>query len=492
MFRRNCLILAGTLVVLASLLTPAGMAGDQESLWQTKFEDAKTKARAEKKLLLVDFSGSDWCGWCIKLKQEVFDQEVFKKEAPQKFVLVELDFPRQKQLPEELKTQNERLREQYQIRGYPTILVLDGEGQLIARTGYRPGGPEAYVKHLTEFVTVHEAILQMRAALAGSQGLDRAKLLDQLVEAYGKLGNDHADIKTWTPEIIALDPENKAGLKVKYEFRQFMAQATALKGERKFDEARAVFGKALALAGISGQMKQDAYFAEGECSFYLRDFVGVVASLKKGVEAAPEGSKVATLQAMLQRFGPLAEAQENVARVKGQLDQAQGLDRAKLLDQMIDARTKLAQAIPDQGLAQDVEQWSKEIVALDPENKGGLKNKYEVRVFLGEAQNLLRTQKFDEAHAALNKALAVPGLAGEQLQEVHVAKANGYFSQQNFEKARESCQEAIDAAPDSPRARMVKSLLQRAEGELAKLKAKEQVPAKEEPVAESTKPTAAK
>lgn len=85
MFRRNCLILAGALVVLASLLTPAGMAGDQERLWQTKFEDAKTKARTEKKLLLVDFTGSDWCGWCIKLKQEVFDQEVFKKDAPQKF-----------------------------------------------------------------------------------------------------------------------------------------------------------------------------------------------------------------------------------------------------------------------------------------------------------------------------------------------------------------------------------------------------------------------
>ncbi len=147
---------------------------------------------------------------------------------------------------------------------------------------------------------------------------------------------------------------------------------------------------------------------------------------------------------------------------------------------MIDARTQVARAMPDQELAQDVEKWSKEIVALDAENQAGLKSKYEVRVLLLEAQTLLRTQKLAEAHAALDKALAVTSLAGEQLQEVQLTKGTCYAAQQEFQKCLESCQKALDAAPDSPRVRMVTSLMRRAEGELAKQKAKDQ-PKTDEP-----------
>jgi thioredoxin-related protein len=495
MSKWNYCALAGAVVVLVSLFALAGIAGDEASVWQTKFEDAKTKAKADKKLLLVDFTGSDWCGWCIKLKQEVFDQEVFLKEAPQRFVLVELDFPRTKQLPEELKTQNDQLAQQFQVSGFPTILMLDAEGQLIARTGYRPGGPEEYLKHLTEFVTAHETIVRMRTELASVQGLDRAKLLDQLIEAYAKLENEHPDIKSWSAEIVTLDAENKAGLKVKYQFRQLLAEADGLKQNRKFDEAKAAYDKALALPGISGELKQDAYFAQGECFFNSKDFVAVVACLKQAAEAAPASPQAANIQAMIQRFAPMAEGQEAVAKIKGQLEAAQGLDRAKLLDQLIDARTKLSQAMPDQDLAQDTEKWSQEIVALDAENKAGLKSKYEVRVLVAEAQSRLQEQKLDEAHAALDKALAVPGLAGEQLQEVQFAKAVCHAAQQEFQKSLDACQKALEAAPESPKARNVRSLMQRAQAELERQKAKEQPKAEEpkagEPKAEAPKPPAA-
>lgn len=495
MSRWNYCVLVGSALGLVSLFTLAGVAGDEPSLWQTKFEDAKTKAKADKKLLLVDFTGSDWCGWCIKLKQEVFDQEAFLKEAPQRFVLVELDFPRTKQLPAELKTQNDQLAQQFQVAGFPTILVLDAEGQLIARTGYRPGGPEEYVKHLAEFATAHETIVRMRTELAGVQGLERAKLLDQLIEAYGKLENEHPDIKAWSDEIVSLDAENKAGLKVKYQFRQLLAEADGLKQNRKHEEARAVYDKALALPGIRGELRQDAYFAQGECFFYSQNFVAVVACLKQAVEAAPASSQAANIQAMIQRFAPMAEGQEAVAKIKGQLGAAQGLDRAKLLDQLLDARTKLSQSMPDPDLAQDTEKWSQEIVALDAENKAGLKSKYEVRVLLTEAQSRLRDQKLDEAHAALDKALALPELAGERLQEVQLAKAACYAAQEEFQKSLDCCQKALEAAPQGPDAGNVRSLMQRAQAELERRKAKEhpktEHPKTEESKADEPKPPAA-
>ena len=89
------------------------------NLWQTDFEAAKAKAKAENKFLLLDFTGSDWCTWCTRLKDEVFDKETFRTEAPKQFVLVELDFPHQKKLTPELTKQNEGLAKQYKIQGYP-------------------------------------------------------------------------------------------------------------------------------------------------------------------------------------------------------------------------------------------------------------------------------------------------------------------------------------------------------------------------------------
>ena len=117
-------------------------------LWMTDFEAAKVKAKAENKPMLLDFTGSDWCGWCIKLDKEVFGEAAFKDYAAAELVLVELDFPRGKGQSAELKAQNEALAKQYGVRGFPTILLLSPDGELIEKTGYQRGGAEAYVEHI--------------------------------------------------------------------------------------------------------------------------------------------------------------------------------------------------------------------------------------------------------------------------------------------------------------------------------------------------------
>ncbi len=123
-----------------------------EDDWQTDFDAAQKQAAAEEKPLLLNFSGSDWCGWCIKLDKEVFSKEEFQSYADSDLVLVELDFPRRKPQSDELKEQNRALAEKYGVRGFPTILLLSPDGELIAQTGYRRGGPEAYVEHLKELL----------------------------------------------------------------------------------------------------------------------------------------------------------------------------------------------------------------------------------------------------------------------------------------------------------------------------------------------------
>ena len=135
--------------LLALSLSSAFAGGDG---WMTDFEAAKAKAKAEGKPMLLDFTGSDWCGWCIKLDKEVFSQDAFKAYAAESLVLVELDFPNNKPISDELKAQNEALAEKYGIRGFPTIVILSPEGEKIDQTGYRRGGAEAYVEHLKEII----------------------------------------------------------------------------------------------------------------------------------------------------------------------------------------------------------------------------------------------------------------------------------------------------------------------------------------------------
>ena len=131
---------------------PAPEAKPAEGGWLTDFEAAK-KVAAEKKLpILIDFSGSDWCGWCIKLDKEVFSQEAFQTYAKENLVLMMCDFPQAKPQSEEEKAQNKKLQEQFGIEGYPTVVLVDAEGKEIARTGYQKGGAEAYVTHLKELL----------------------------------------------------------------------------------------------------------------------------------------------------------------------------------------------------------------------------------------------------------------------------------------------------------------------------------------------------
>ncbi len=123
-----------------------------EDMWLTDFEKAKQLSDELKRPILADFSGSDWCGWCIKLDKEVFSTKEFKDFASSNLVLLLVDFPARKSQSEKEKKQNKELAEKYGIEGYPTVLLLDKDGNVLAKTGYRRGGAEAYIEHLKKLL----------------------------------------------------------------------------------------------------------------------------------------------------------------------------------------------------------------------------------------------------------------------------------------------------------------------------------------------------
>jgi protein disulfide-isomerase len=135
------------LAALALLLaTSAAFAAEAE--WITDVHTALSRAPVENKLILLDFTGSDWCGWCKKLKAEVFDQPEFIEYAKTHLILVEVDFPHAKQLSADQQAANKQLATTYKIQGYPTIILLDSHGNKVGETGYQAGGPKNYIAHL--------------------------------------------------------------------------------------------------------------------------------------------------------------------------------------------------------------------------------------------------------------------------------------------------------------------------------------------------------
>ena len=116
--------------------------------WLTDLSVVKSKAKEEGKPILMDFTGSDWCGWCIKLKKEVFSKPTFIDYANESLILMTVDFPKKKKQEEFLKDQNNTLLDTYGVNAFPTIFLVDVEGNVLGETGYRRGGPEAYVEHL--------------------------------------------------------------------------------------------------------------------------------------------------------------------------------------------------------------------------------------------------------------------------------------------------------------------------------------------------------
>ncbi len=105
---------------------------ENKSDWLINYDEVYNKSIKENKPILANFTGSDWCGWCKKLKKAVFDTETFKKWASENVVLFELDYPRRTQQDPIIKRQNAELQQTFRglVRGYPTVLIFDIEREL--------------------------------------------------------------------------------------------------------------------------------------------------------------------------------------------------------------------------------------------------------------------------------------------------------------------------------------------------------------------------
>lgn len=141
-----------TFVLTAALPLAAEAKAKNRIEWLENYDEAIVVSKSDSKPILLFFTGSDWCGWCKRLKKEVFDQPKFGEVMGDRFVYVIIDQPMKGQSPE-LDAQKDKLQKQYGVRGLPAVVLVDSSGRQIAQTGYKEGGPDVYAKHLEQLAS---------------------------------------------------------------------------------------------------------------------------------------------------------------------------------------------------------------------------------------------------------------------------------------------------------------------------------------------------
>ncbi len=305
--KHRIITLVAALGATVALTLGASSTGDAADGWLTDFEAAKKKAKTEGKDLLIDFTGSDWCGFCIKLHKQVFSKPEFKSAAPKHFVLVELDFPKRKVLDAKLRKQNQALKRTFAVSGYPTVYLTDADGRPYARTGYRPNGVKEYLEHLDQQRAKRVARDELFARARKVKGLEGARLLDQaltLVKQSMTGGRRAGKLVGYEPifeEIIAFDKDDKGGLRSKYELLKGLEVLQNRFSRKDYDgvieEADRLLKVATTPAG-----RQKILFFKAYAHYNKSQHDEAIRLLEAAIEASPKSQQVFGIKRALKQI----------------------------------------------------------------------------------------------------------------------------------------------------------------------------------------------
>ena len=308
-------------IVVAACIAPCFAAEG----WLTDMDAAKKEAAEQKKDLMIEFTGSDWCPPCMQLRANVFSKPDFQKEAQKNFVLLELDYPRSKEQSAEVKAANQKLAEQYGVTGFPTVVFADASGKPFG--GFVGGRPREDVMKAMQDALKNKEALQMAEAEVAKASTDEAKVaaLMEVLKLAPKdyVDNFYGDVKA---EIKKLDKDDKSGLKAAD------IRAARLQKERK-DVQDYLAGKmtanttpAEALQVVKSYPNRDKLLPETQQELLMMEFgtflnstgdvdgavliLDKVAELKPGTEAGQQAPRI--------KAGILA----NKDRIKAQIEAA--------------------------------------------------------------------------------------------------------------------------------------------------------------------------
>ncbi len=294
---------------LAAFVMPAFAAE-----WMTDFEAAKARAEAEGKMLLVNFTGSDWCGWCIRLKKDVFDKPAFEKYVQDKFVLMEVDMPHERNYDRVLRQRNRELCEQFSVSGFPTIMVMTPAGDVVGGFVGGKAGMEEVRKPL-------DAALANAAALQAAEAQEGEAKLKALHAIYQQLPEEMRASSSLRGRIVELDTADITGVRAEIRAQEQVEQVEAklIMAEQDSEAQLAVVDAALREACPQNrttllELKIGILLMRAQTE---ADILAVKATLLEMADADPENA--AALRAMAEkRFANPAETLRLIKQRRGE------------------------------------------------------------------------------------------------------------------------------------------------------------------------------
>ena len=203
--RKSLRAVSAVWIICCVSMAKADDQGVISSSWETDFTAAKQIAERDSKDLFLNFTGSDWCGFCIALRDKVLTNSAFEQGASEHFVFVELDYPRHKDQSENLRKQNDELRRTFGVKGFPTLMLADAQGRPFAQLSNQPGiEPEQLASQMRSLQGLREKRDVFLSEAESLEGMKRAEKLD---EALDLLDDELVErfYGDFTDEIISLD-----------------------------------------------------------------------------------------------------------------------------------------------------------------------------------------------------------------------------------------------------------------------------------------------
>ena len=292
-------------------LAKAQAAARRDSEDNDKDETRENDDEADKDIFIL-FTCSDHGQWTRKFDQQILSDPKFERKLAEHFVMLVLDYPKQKKQPDKVKARNAGLAKRYAVRGYPAVVLVDVDGRAYARTSYRKGGVEAYLEHLAELRKIKAQRDELFAEAERVRGLARAKLLHQALVLLRKtesmIGYDEQ-----VEQIVKLDANNKGNLKATYLAPRVVGRATALYLEHKPQQAIDAYDKFIKEVKPRGHVLHNVLTRKG----MMEDAIGqrrkALASMRKAVKAAPKGQYSPHLPAKMKQIEAAIAAEKQDA-----------------------------------------------------------------------------------------------------------------------------------------------------------------------------------
>ena len=461
---------------------------EDDGIWTVNMDFAKKIAKEKDLNLLILFTGSDWCHWCKKLNEEVFSQDEFQQEVVKQFVPVKLDFPSAVKFPEEIRKSYEAEMKKYGVRGYPTVVLTDCEGNAFAVCGYQPGGAEGYLTLLNNLVDGKKELEAKVTELKDGDAAAGKELYDALEEYSEKFKDPcikeglkkYYDIcREKCPEISrALEREEKIKQRLAEIDEQYKigegydpSEATPEKAEQAVADYQAVIDS----FKLEGEKKQEILLKIALVYTIVQEDEKAQEYLDKAVEAAPD-SEFAEMIKERRAANEIDELMENVnqmviddkkddalkaidERLEGEEDMNNKImltsvkaEIQVLFDDIEGAKENFNKCIEMCGNEEATEQFKTRLNELDPFNKTVTQSQlFSLR---GNPKGMVE---------AIDKAIEQYNPDPASLQKALFMQAQAYMEAGEQAKAEETIKKTIEAAPDTDLAQMLSEQIKRME-----------------------------